>query len=74
MVMVEAINRRGLLGDIAQSVAKEKVDIREAKALKKGHWALFELLLEVATTNQLDRVMKKLADTKGVREVHRKRG
>jgi GTP pyrophosphokinase len=74
MVMVEAINRQGLLGDIGQAVARENVDISEAKVKKKAHWAIFELILEVNDADQLERVMQKLTETKGVRLAYRRKG
>ncbi|MBN1318089.1 MAG: bifunctional (p)ppGpp synthetase/guanosine-3',5'-bis(diphosphate) 3'-pyrophosphohydrolase, partial [Anaerolineales bacterium] len=74
MVMIEAINRQGLLGDIGQAVARENVDISEAKVKKRAHWAIFELILEVSSADQLDRVMQKLSETKGVRLAYRRKG
>jgi len=74
MVSVEALNRRGLMGDIGQAVAKENIDINKAKAKKRAHWAVFELLLEVADAGQLERAMQELEQTKGVRTVYRKKG
>jgi len=41
MVMVEALNRRGLMGDIGRTVSKERVDINEARVKKRAHWAIF---------------------------------
>ncbi len=74
MVVVEAHNRRGLMGDIGQAVAMENIDIGEAKVKKKAQWAMFELLLEVADAEQLGRVLEKLEQTKGVRGAYRKVG
>ncbi len=74
LVIVEALNRRGLMGDIGKTVSKEKVEIGEAKVKKKTHWAVFELLLEVSDADQLQRVLQRLEHTKGVRTVFRKVG
>lgn len=74
MVMIEAINRQGLLGDIGQAVARENVDIYEAKVKKRAHWAIFELILDVTDADQLERVMQKLTETKGVRLAYRRKG
>ncbi len=73
-VIVEALNRRGLMADIGQTVSKEKVDIAEARVQKQANWALFELQLEVTDAQQLQRVLEKLAGTKGVRTAYRKKG
>ena len=54
MVMVEAVNRRGLMGDIGQAVSQEKVDIHEARVKRRTRWAIFELLLEVTDADQLE--------------------
>lgn len=74
MVIVEALNRQGLMADIEQAVAIEHLDISEARAKKKAHWAVFELLLEVADAGQLNRILEKLERTKGVRMVYRRKG
>ena len=74
MVMVEAVNRRGLMGDIGQAVSKEKVDIHEARVKRRTQWAVFELLLEVTDADQLERVLVKLGKTKDVRTVYRQVG
>jgi GTP pyrophosphokinase len=74
MVIVEALNRQGLMADIEQVIAIEHLDINEARAKKKAHWAVFELLLEVADAEQLNRILVKLERTKGVRLVYRRKG
>jgi (p)ppGpp synthase/HD superfamily hydrolase len=74
MVIVEALNRQGLMADIGQVIAIEHLDINEARAKKKSHWAVFELLLEVADAEQLNRILVKLERTKGVRLVYRRKG
>jgi GTP pyrophosphokinase len=73
-VMVEALNRKGLMGDIGQAVAQENVDITEATVKKKTHWAVFELVLEVTDIEQLEHILDKLAQTAGVRSAYRKIG
>jgi GTP pyrophosphokinase len=74
MVIVEAVNRQGLMADIGQAIAKEHLDISEARAKKKAYWAVFELLLEVADAGQLNRILERLERTKGVRMVYRRKG
>jgi GTP pyrophosphokinase len=73
-ILVEALNRKGLMGDIGQTVAQENVDIVEATVKKKTHWAVFELLLEVSDLAQLVHVLERLAQTSGVRSAYRKMG
>jgi GTP pyrophosphokinase len=73
-ILVEALNRKGLMGDIGQTVAQENVDIVEATVKKKTHWAVFELLLEVSDLEQLEHVLERLAQTSGVRSAYRKMG
>ena len=73
-VLVEALNRKGLMGDIGQAVAQENVDIVEATVKKKTHWAIFELVIEVTDVRQLEHILKKLAQTSGVRSAYRKIG
>jgi (p)ppGpp synthase/HD superfamily hydrolase len=74
MVIVEADNRRGLMGDLGAAVAQEDADITEAKGKKGGRGAVFELLLDVQDVGQLTRIVKKLGETKGVRKAYRKKG
>lgn len=74
MVVVEADNRRGLMGDIGAAVAKENTDISEATGKRTTQGAIFELLLEVHDSRQLGRVIQKLEQTKGVLRAYRKKG
>jgi GTP pyrophosphokinase len=74
MVVVEADNRRGLMGDIGATVAKEDTDISEAKGKRGARGAVFELLLDVHDAKQLEQVVLKLGQTKGVRKAYRKKG
>jgi RelA/SpoT family (p)ppGpp synthetase len=74
MVVVEADNRRGLMGDIGAAVAKESIDISEATGKRTTQGAIFELLLEVHDSRQLERVIQKLEQTKGVLRAYRKKG
>jgi RelA/SpoT family (p)ppGpp synthetase len=74
MVVVEADNRRGLMGDIGAAVAKENTDISEATGKRTAQGAIFELLLEVHDSHQLGRVIQKLEQTKGVLRAYRKKG
>ena len=74
MVVVEADNRRGLMGDIGAAVAQENTDISEAVGKRTTQGAIFELLLEVHDSRQLGRVIQKLEGTKGVLRAYRKKG
>ena len=74
MVVVEADNRRGLMGDLGATVAKESTDIHEAKGKRGARGAIFELLLDVTDAGQLEQVVLKLEQTKGVRKAYRKLG
>ncbi len=74
MVVVEADNRRGLMGEIGVAVAKENTDINEATGKRTTQGAIFELLLEVRDSQQLGRVIQKLEQTKGVLRAYRKKG
>ncbi len=74
MVVVEADNRRGLMGDLGATVAKEDTDISEAKGKRGARGAVFELLLDVRDAEQLEQVVLKLDQTRGVRKAYRKTG
>ncbi|MFZ5558807.1 MAG: RelA/SpoT family protein [Pseudomonadota bacterium] len=65
-VMIEAADRPGLLRDIYDVVARERVNITAANTLTRGHVARMFFTLQVAGADQLSRVLRLLRDVPGV--------
>jgi GTP pyrophosphokinase len=65
-VLIEAADRPGLLRDIYDTVAREKVNITAANTLTRAHVARMFFTLQVAGAEQLSRVLGLLRDVPGV--------
>ena len=73
-ILVEAFDRTGLLSDISQVVADDKINIVAATvAVHKDHRATVQATLEVSSVAQLSRVMAHLEQLKDVYSVERER-
>ena len=71
-VRVEAYDRTGLLSDITQVVAENKVNILAASvAVGPDHVAIVRATLQVASVSQLSRVMGRIEQLKDVLSVSR---
>jgi GTP pyrophosphokinase len=71
-IRVEAYDRTGLLNDITQVVAENKVNILAAAVLTNpDHTAIATLTLQVASVSQLARVMSRIEGLKDVINVQR---
>ncbi|MES2209016.1 MAG: bifunctional (p)ppGpp synthetase/guanosine-3',5'-bis(diphosphate) 3'-pyrophosphohydrolase [Chloroflexota bacterium] len=71
-VRVEAYDRTGLLSDISQVVAENKVNILAASvAVGPDHVAIVRATLQVASVSQLARVMSRIEQLKDVISVSR---
>ncbi|TAL11454.1 MAG: ACT domain-containing protein, partial [Chloroflexota bacterium] len=71
-VRVEAYDRTGLLSDITQVVAENKVNILAASvAVGPDHVAVVRATLQVASVSQLARVMGRIEQLKDVLSVSR---
>jgi GTP pyrophosphokinase len=73
-ILIEAYDRTGLLGDISNIVADDKINIVAATvAVHKDHRATVQATLEVSSVAQLSRVMAHLEQLKDVYSVERDR-
>jgi GTP diphosphokinase / guanosine-3',5'-bis(diphosphate) 3'-diphosphatase len=73
-IVIEAFDRTGLLSDISQVVADDKINIMAATvAVHKDHRATVQATLEVSSVAQLSRVMAHLEQLKDVYSVERDR-
>jgi GTP pyrophosphokinase len=71
-ILIEAYDRTGLLSDISNVVANDKINIVAASvAVHKDHRATVQATLEVSSVAQLSRVMAHLEQLKDVYSVER---
>ncbi|HTY03405.1 MAG TPA: bifunctional (p)ppGpp synthetase/guanosine-3',5'-bis(diphosphate) 3'-pyrophosphohydrolase [Rhodocyclaceae bacterium] len=70
-ILVEAIDRQGLLRDISDVLSKEKINVTAVKTLSKGGIARMAFTGELASADQLQRVLDRVAEVKGVSSVRR---
>ena len=74
-IRVEAFDRTGLLNDITQVVAENKVNIVAANVgVSQDHTAVVTATIEVASVSQLARVMSRIENLKDVISVQRDLG
>jgi GTP pyrophosphokinase len=74
-IRVEAFDRTGLLSDITQVVAENKVNILAASvAVSSDHTAVVTATLQVQSVSQLARVMSRIETLKDVISVQRDLG
>lgn len=74
-IRVEAIDREGLLRDVATCVADEKINLAAAgAATHKDHTATITATLEVTSVEQLSRVLSKIERIRDVLSVERDLG
>ena len=74
-IRVEAYDRTGLLSDISQAVAENKVNILAAQvAVTSDHTAVVTATLQVASVSQLAKVMSRIETLKDVITVQRDLG
>ncbi len=73
VITVRAFDRGGLLRDIADIVAKEKVNMRSASAVtnKKNHSAVITATLEIKDASQLSRILHRISRLPNVLEAYR---
>jgi len=74
-IRVEAYDRTGLLNDITQVVAENKVNILAASVnVSQDHTAIVQATLQVSSVSQLARVMSRIENLKDVISVQRDLG
>ena len=71
-LQVEADDRTGLLAEITVAITETKAPIRAFNArTAKGNVAIVNVTVEITSTNQLEAIMKKIRNLKGVYDVTR---
>ena len=73
-VQILADDHDGLLAEITNKISAEKISLKGMNArTTKEKTAIINVILEIMDTEQLERIIKKLSDIKGVFEVSRSR-
>jgi len=72
-LLIEALDRQGLLSDITRTLADEKVNVIASNTLtdKKKQLARIAVTIEIRDLHQLHRVMDKISQLQNVTEVMR---
>jgi len=70
-VSVEAVDRQGLLRDISDVFAREKMNVIGVKTQSVKGWAWMTFTVEVGDTNRLAQVLRLVQDVAGVRRARR---
>ena len=71
-VSVEAVDRQGLLRDISDVFAREKMNVIGVQTQSVKGWAQMTFTVEVADTGRLAQVLRGVQDVAGVRRARRK--
>ncbi len=71
-LQIEADDRTGLLAEITMAVTESKIPIRAMGArMAKGNLAIMNMTVEISSTTQLEYIIKKINNLKGVYNVTR---
>ena len=65
-IVVEAMDRQGLLRDISEIMTREKINVTAVNTLSKNLQAKMSFTLEVASVAQLKRALLLVRDVRGV--------
>ncbi|MBL8514454.1 MAG: bifunctional (p)ppGpp synthetase/guanosine-3',5'-bis(diphosphate) 3'-pyrophosphohydrolase [Betaproteobacteria bacterium] len=71
-VELVASDRQGLLRDVSEALAHERLNVVAVNSMSRGNVASMRFTLEVRQTAQLDRALRVLAGVKGVESVRRR--
>lgn len=70
-IVLEANDRQGLLRDISDLFAREKINTTKANTLSRNHVALMQFTVEMTDLDQLQHVLTRLQQVPGVITAHR---
>ncbi len=65
-IEVLAIDRQGLLRDITDAIARERINVTAVNTLSRGAHAFMRFTLQVASADGIMRVLRQVKDVKGV--------
>jgi len=70
-IEVVALDRQGLLRDITEAIARERINVTAVNTLSKGAHAFMRFTLQVAGTDGIQRVLRQVKDVAGVDSARR---
>jgi GTP pyrophosphokinase len=70
-ILVDAVDRQGLLRDISEVLSREKINVTAVNTLSRAGHARMRFTVEVTGVPQLDRTLKLVADVASVEHVQR---
>lgn len=70
-ISIEAHDRQGLLRDISDLFAREKINTTKANTLSRNHVALMQFTVEITDMDQLQHLLTRLQQVAGVITAHR---
>ncbi|HET7547432.1 MAG TPA: ACT domain-containing protein, partial [Usitatibacter sp.] len=65
-VEVVAIDRQGLLRDITEAIARERINVTAMNTLSRGAHAFMRFTVQVASAEAIGRVLRQVKDVPGV--------
>ena len=71
-IVVEAMDRQGLLRDISEVLSREKINVTAVNTLTRQHQARMAFTVEVTSVAQLARALGLVRDVPGVFEATRR--
>jgi GTP pyrophosphokinase len=63
---VVALDRQGLLRDISEAIARERINVTAVNTLSRGSHAFMRFTLQVSSADAIGRVLRQLKDVPGV--------
>jgi GTP pyrophosphokinase len=63
---VVAIDRQGLLRDITEAIARERINVTAVNTLSRGSHAFMRFTLQVGSADAIMRVLRQVKDVPGV--------
>jgi len=63
---VVALDRQGLLRDISEAIARERINVTAVNSLSRGSHAFMRFTLQVTSADGIDRVLRQVKDVPGV--------
>jgi GTP pyrophosphokinase len=70
-ILVDSVDRQGLLRDISEVLSREKINVTAVNTLSRAGHARMRFTVEVTGVSQLDRTLKLVADVASVERVQR---
>ena len=70
-IEVVALDRQGLLRDISEAIARERINVTAVNTLSRGVHAFMRFTLQVDTGDAIQRVLRQVRDVPGVDQARR---